>query len=66
MIGDKLMFGITDKTVRERLLQDTELILTGAVTVLQAGEFALHHATTFTEAERDTDTETNGTAVAMA
>lgn len=62
MIRDKIMFGIKDKKLRERLLREADLTLDGAVKICHASELALQHAKTFSGLARDADAE--GTAVA--
>ncbi len=53
LIRDQVVFGISDKKVRERLLRETELTLAGTVKICHASELALQHAKTFGDGVRD-------------
>lgn len=56
MIRDQIVFGISDKKVRERLLREANLTLAGAIKICQASEVAQRHAKMFSECAKDQDT----------
>ncbi|KAL7851936.1 hypothetical protein SRHO_G00177210 [Serrasalmus rhombeus] len=49
MIRDQIVFGVSDKKMRERLLREAELTLEGAIKICQASELAVQHVKTFNE-----------------
>ena len=49
MVRDKIVFGIGDKKVRERLIREAELTLEAAIKICHASEMSQKHLKTFSE-----------------
>uniref|UniRef100_A0A1A7YGS0 Uncharacterized protein n=2 Tax=Iconisemion striatum TaxID=60296 RepID=A0A1A7YGS0_9TELE len=63
MIGDQIVYGIYDKSTRERLLRDTKLTLEEAERLCHTSELALQHAKTFNDVSATVVTDSFKVAV---